>query len=211
MALLLDIFAKQPDLPNGRRWITLNHAPSLRDECDMKDRYGSLTIALHWAMFLLFVAVYASMELREIFPKGSDPREAMKMWHFMLGLSVLALAIVRLAGRLLETAPPITPAPPAWQTLITKLVHGALYALMIAMPILGWLILSAEAKPIPFFGLELPALIGPDKELAETIEELHEIGGTVGYYLIGLHAAAALFHHYIVRDNTLLRMLPRRG
>ncbi|MBW7835486.1 MAG: cytochrome b [Sphingomonadales bacterium] len=177
----------------------------------MKDRYGSLTIVLHWAMFLLFVAVYASMELREIFPKGSDPREAMKMWHFMLGLSVLALAIVRLAGRLLETAPPITPAPPAWQTLITKLVHGALYALMIAMPILGWLILSAEAKPIPFFGLELPALIGPDKELAETIEELHEIGGTVGYYLIGLHAAAALFHHYIVRDNTLLRMLPRRG
>lgn len=177
----------------------------------MKDRYGSLTIALHWVMLLLFVAVYASMELREIFPKGSDPREAMKMWHFMLGLSVLALAIVRLAGRLFEMAPPITPAPPAWQTLITKLVHGALYALMIAMPILGWLILSAEAKPVPFFGLELPALIGPDKELAETIEELHEIGGTVGYYLIGLHAAAALFHHYIVRDNTLLRMMPRRG
>ncbi|RIK92944.1 MAG: cytochrome B [Proteobacteria bacterium] len=177
----------------------------------MKDRYGSLTIALHWAMLLLFAAVYATVELHEAFPKGSDPRKALMMWHFMLGLSVLALVIVRLAARLVETAPPITPAPPAWQTLITKVVHGALYALMIAMPILGWLMLSAEAKPIPFFGLELPALIGPDKELGETFEEIHETIGTIGYYLIGLHAAAALFHHYIVRDNTLIRMMPRRG
>ena len=177
----------------------------------MKDRYGSLTIALHWLMLLLLAAVYASMELREIFPKGSDPREAMKMWHFMLGLCVLALVIIRLAGRLLETAPPIKPTPPIWQQWATKLVHGALYGLMIAMPVLGWLILSAEAKPVPFFGLELPALVGKDKEFAEFVEEIHEIGGTVGYYLIGLHAAAALFHHYIVRDNTMLRMLPRRG
>ncbi|MNP75825.1 hypothetical protein D3C76_1729480 [compost metagenome] len=82
---------------------------------------------------------------------------------------------------------------------------------MIGAPLAGWLILSAAGKPIPFFGLELPALIGPDKELAGQIKELHELAGTAGYWLIGLHAVAALFHHYVSRDNTLVRMLPGRG
>ncbi|HLY96193.1 MAG TPA: cytochrome b/b6 domain-containing protein, partial [Sideroxyarcus sp.] len=74
----------------------------------------------------------------------------------------------------------------------------------------GWLLLSATGKPVPFFGLELPALIGENKDLAKTLKDIHEFVGTAGYYLIGLHAAAALYHHYIVRDNTLLRMLPDR-
>ena len=162
-------------------------------------------------MLLLLVAVYACIELREFFPKGSDPREAFKAWHFMLGLSVLALVAVRLVVSLLSSAPPIAPALPKWQALPAKLVHLALYLLMIAMPLAGWLILSAAGKPIPFFGLQLPALIGENKELASSIKELHEVVGTVGYLLIGLHAAAALFHHYIARDNTLTRMLPDRG
>ncbi|HJW05258.1 MAG TPA: cytochrome b/b6 domain-containing protein, partial [Rhodanobacter sp.] len=66
-------------------------------------------------------------------------------------------------------------------------------------------------KPIPFFGMQWPALVGPDKGLADSLEEIHETIGTVGYYLVGLHAAAALVHHYVSRDNTLLRMLPRRS
>ena len=94
------------------------------------------------------------------------------------------------------------------QKLVAKLMHAALYALMIGMPLLGWLVLSAEGDPIPFFGLQLPPLIGPNEGLEETIKEIHETFGTVGYFLIGLHAAAALFHHYFVRDNTLKRMLP---
>jgi len=81
---------------------------------------------------------------------------------------------------------------------------------MIGMPLAGWLLLSAEGDPIPFFGLQLPELISQNKNVAELIKEAHEAGGTVGYFLIGLHAAAALFHHYIVRDNTLARMLPDR-
>jgi superoxide oxidase len=76
------------------------------------------------------------------------------------------------------------------------------------MPLLGWLILSAEAKPIPFFGLELPALIGANKDLAKRIEEIHQTIGTLGYLLIGAHALAGLYHHYIARDNTLRRMSP---
>jgi cytochrome b561 len=89
-------------------------------------------------------------------------------------------------------------------------MHILLFALMIGMPLAGWLLLSASGKPIPFFGLELQALTGESKSLAKLVKEIHETGGTVGYFLIGLHAAAALFHHYIVRDNTLLRMLPGR-
>ena len=95
--------------------------------------------------------------------------------------------------------------------LRTALVFGAAFGLAQAiMPLLGWLLLSAKGKPIPFFGLQLPALIGTDKPLAENLEEIHEFIGTLGYYLIGLHTVAALAHHYFMRDDTLLRMLPSR-
>ncbi|GGX11432.1 cytochrome b [Undibacterium macrobrachii] len=171
-------------------------------------RYHALSIGLHWLMLFLLIAVYASIELRELFPKGTDARKAMKMWHFMLGLSVLAFAVLRVLIRLRNPTPAIIPAPPAWQEILAKVMHIALYALMLGMPLAGWLILSAEAQPIPFFGLELPALIGPDKALAKSIEEVHETVGLVGYYLIGLHALAGLYHHYMVKDNTLKRMLP---
>ena len=125
----------------------------------------------------------------------------------MLGLSVLLLVIIRIIARLLTTRPPIKPEPPAWQLMLARVIHFALYAFMLAMPIAGWLILSSADQTIPFFGLELFPLVGPDEALSEQIEELHETVGTVGYYLIGLHAFAALFHHYVVKDNTLRRML----
>jgi cytochrome b561 len=175
-----------------------------------ESRYGSLSIGLHWLMLLLIAAVYACIELRGNFPKGSDIREGLKTWHFMLGLSILVLVVVRLATHFIGAVPRIEPDPPKWQSLFAKLMHIALYALMIGMPLLGWLTLSAEGKFVPFFGLQLPSLVGESKSIAGWAKELHETGGTVGYFLIGLHAAAALFHHYVVRDNTLRRMLPRR-
>lgn len=175
------------------------------------DRYGSLSIAMHWLMLVLLVAVYSAILLREIYPRGSDPRDALKMWHFMLGLSVFALVFLRIALRFFGTTPRIVPEPPHWQHLLGTGMHLALYLFLIAMPLLGWLTLSAEGKPIPFFGLELPAIWPQDKEFADTVNDLHETIGEIGYYLVGLHAAAALFHHYIVRDNTLRRMLPGRS
>jgi superoxide oxidase len=174
------------------------------------NRYGSISIALHWIMLLLIAAVYTCIELKGYFPKGSETREALKMWHFMLGLSVFALVWIRLVSIITGHIPPIVPTPPMWQKLLAKALHGALYLLMIGLPLLGWLLLSAAGKPIPFFGLNLPALINENKNLASTIKELHETGGTIGYYLIGLHAVAGLFHHYLVKDNTLVRMLPSR-
>ena len=172
------------------------------------NRYSSASIAMHWLMLLLIVAVYACIELREFYPKGSDPRNALKSWHFTLGLTVFALVWLRLVLRLLRPVPPIEPAPAIWQQRLAGLLHLALYALMICMPVLGWLVLSGEAKPVPFWGLDLPALMGKNKDLAETLEDIHAVFGEVGYYLIGLHAAAALVHHYLLKDNTLRRMLP---
>lgn len=173
-------------------------------------RYGSLSIGIHWLMLLLFIAVYGSIELRVLYEKGSDPREALKTWHFMLGLLVFALIWLRIAARFSGPTPNIQPAPDKVQQLSAKLLHLALYALMIGMPLTGWLVLSASGKIIPFFGLELPALIGENKDLAKQIKEVHEFVGTTGYFFLGLHVIASLYHHYIKRDNTLTRILPER-
>lgn len=173
-------------------------------------RYAKASILLHWLMLLLLVAVYAAIELREFFPKGSEPREALKSWHFMLGLSVLGLVWLRIAARLIWRAPASSDDPP-WRLAIATSTHLALYVFMIAMPIAGWLILSAEGETIPFFGFNLPALIGSNGPLAEQIEEVHKVGGTMGYWIIGLHAAASLFHHYVLRDRVLARMAPFRA
>lgn len=177
---------------------------------DTMNRYKTFPMAFHWLTLLLLVAVYACIELREFFPKGSDPRNALKSWHFMLGLTVFGLTGLRLISRWLNP-PPMETNRTDWQRLLSGVTHFALYVLLLAMPLLGWSILSAEGKEILWFGLELPALIAPDEASAELLEEVHGTIGTAGYFLIGLHALAALFHHYVKQDNTLLRMLPTRS
>lgn len=173
-----------------------------------KSNFSLPSIALHWIMLVLLVAVYLCMELSGEFPKGSDTRNALKTWHYMLGLSVFVLVWFRLAIDLRSSKPAITPAPPGWQTRLAQLVQIGLYGLMIGMPLLGWLMLSAGGQAIPFFGLQLPALIAENKDTASLIKDIHETGATAGYLLVSLHAGAALFHHYFLRDNTLRRMLP---
>ena len=174
------------------------------------DRYGPLAISLHWLMLVMLIAVYACINLTDLFPKGSDPRELLKTWHFMLGLSILLLVVVRILNRLAAGVPPAVPALPAWQRRLASAVHILLYVFMVAMPILGWLLLSAAGKPIPFFGMHLPALLSASKDLAVQLKEVHETVGTVGYFLIGAHALAAIYHHVVSHDDTLRRMLPRR-
>lgn len=175
------------------------------------DRYGSLSIGMHWLMVLLLIAVYAMINLHDLAPKGSELQAELKVWHFMFGLSVLVLVFARLAARLFAGATPlITPPLPRWQKGLAKAMHIVLYVFMLVMPVFGWLAVSAKGDPVLFLGMQLPPLIGYDKALYDTLKEIHETIGTLGYYLIGLHAAAALVHHYVVHDNTLLRMLPRR-
>ncbi len=158
-------------------------------------------------MFGLLIAVFASIELRVLFDKGTAPRELMKTTHFSVGLMILALVVMRVASRVLSPQPRPAHIPGgAMVKGLAQLAHIALYAVMIGMPLLGWLSLSAAGKPIPFLGLALPALMAPDKGLAQQIKALHETIGVASYWLIGLHIAAALGHHWILKDTLIARM-----
>lgn len=171
-------------------------------------RYAKPMIILHWAIFLLMIGVFASIELRVLFEKGTEARELAKSIHFMLGLSVLLLAVIRLKFKFSSATPPIQPPSGAVIRWLTRLGHLLLYVVIIGLPLAGWMTLSAAGKPIPFWGLELPPLLAENKDLAKTIKDCHKLVGSLAYYLIGVHALMALFHHYIRRDNTLRRMLP---
>lgn len=170
-------------------------------------RYAKPIILLHWLTVLLLVVVFSLIEIRVFFAKGSEMRELMKTLHFMFGLTVLLLTVLRLSLRFGTPAPVITPPPPALLVRLAGLGHALLYLALIALPIAGWLTLSAAGKPIPFFGLELPPLLAPDKALASSIKELHGTVGNLLYFVIAAHVLAALLHRYVLRDDTVRRML----
>jgi cytochrome b561 len=170
--------------------------------------YSRTMIYIHWGVALLIGAAFATIELQEMFEKGSVPREGLKTVHFHLGITILALVLIRLFVRARTHAPAIVPTPAAWQTGLSHLLHAVLYGLMLAMPILGWLTLSAAGKPLPF---GLPALVEASKDAASWYKELHHQLGEILYIVIGVHIAAALVHHLAFKDNTLKRMMPSRG
>jgi cytochrome b561 len=170
------------------------------------ERYSRPLILLHWAMFLLIAVAYGLAEWRDFVPKGDPFRDTLMHLHRSLGLLVFALVFIRLALR--GSSPPIVPSPPAWQEHLSRLVHWALYAVMLILPVTGYLMSNAADKSVLFFGATMPALIGPDQGLRSFFHETHEVIANLGYGLIGLHAAASLWHHYVQRDNALRRMLP---
>jgi cytochrome b561 len=169
-------------------------------------RYGRISITLHWVTLALIVAAYATMEFKSVFPKGSAPREAMAYWHYVLGLAVFALAWLRLVVRPSGDAV-IDFGGPVWQAHLRRIVHWMLYALMIGLPLLGWMTLNAKGTHVAFLGQDLPILVNENRALAKGLKEVHEILARFGYFVIGLHAAAALYHHYVKRDDTLRHML----
>lgn len=176
---------------------------------DSTTRHSGALIAMHWLMAVLLVATAITMEVRGLYPKGSGARELIKTAHYVLGMVVFGLVWVRLFIRATGTSPQITPQLPAWQTMLGHWVHILLYVLMVGLPLLGWLALSAKGKPVPLlWGLQLPMLIAENRDTAHLLKEIHEIGARTGYGVLALHAGAALLHHYVFRDNTLLRMLP---
>lgn len=171
-------------------------------------RYPRALIALHWLTLVLVVVAYVAMEFRGLFPRGSGARELMKAAHYSAGISVLLLLPIRAWLRWRGPVPPVTPALPPAQRIAAAVAHWALYLFLLAMPLAGWVLLSAEGGAATLWGIPLPAVVAPDKGLAHALEDLHEAGANVGYALIALHAAAALFHHFLRRDDTLRRMLP---
>jgi len=175
-------------------------------------RYGSLQVALHWLMLVMMIAVYVGMECRGYFPKEIRPT-LVRIMHYSFGISILFMVFVRVGVRLSGPAPVISPEPPRWQERLSTLMHLALYAFMIAMPLMAWLSYSLKGKPVWFYGMQIPPFTATDAPLAKQLRLMHWHRHVAewGYWLLGLHAAAALFHHYIVKDNTLTRMLPHRS
>ncbi|MET3108628.1 cytochrome b561 [Oxalobacteraceae bacterium GrIS 2.11] len=175
-----------------------------------KERYGSLSIALHWLMLLVMAAVFASIELHDSYPKGSEMRSNLMAWHFELGLTIFVLVCVRLVLKFMAPEPEIKPAISRVQYFGAKAMHLALYLVMVVMPILGYVGRCLAGRATYFFGIELPLFLNANDDLAENIFDIHGLIGNTAYFLIGFHAAAALFHHYFKKDNTLTRMLPER-
>ena len=171
-------------------------------------RYAPVLRRLHWRMVLLIAAAYLLIEQRGLFARGSTGRFAMFQGHYWVGISIFVLAFWRIAQRRKLGAPPITPALPQWQDLVGKLMHFALYAFFIAMPILGLATAWTDGKEIfiPFTQIALPPLLAENEALAHTLEDLHGEIGEIFYWVIGFHVAAALYHHFVRKDDTLTRM-----
>jgi len=172
------------------------------------NRYAPVLRRLHWLMAVLILLGYLAIEQRGLFERGTPARFAMVQSHFWIGLTVFGLALWRLLQRRRFGAPAVSPPLPAWQSSIATLMHVALYAFFLVMPILGLATAWTDDKILylPFTDLALPALLAPDKDLAHTLEDLHGTIGDVFYWVIGFHVVAAIYHHFVRRDDTLRRM-----
>lgn len=172
------------------------------------NRYSPWLRRLHWLIALLIVAAWALSEARGYTQRGSDLRAAVTWTHIQFGFAVILLMLPRLLARLRSATPPITPPIAIWQAWLAKLMHLALYALAFLVPILGMAMQYTKGASWDLFGLPLPASASPDRDVAHQLEELHETCGNALFWLAMVHAAVALFHHWVTRDDTLRRMLP---
>lgn len=174
-------------------------------------RYTNVAIALHWTIAALIVLQLVGGVVMHKLP-FSDFKLDMYQWHKAGGLTVLALALARLAWRLGHKPPPLPAATPPWQRLASHSTHIALYVLMIGIPLLGWLMVSATSRGLPttWFGLfTVPDLPVPESDAATDLwQALHKYTAIAMVGLLALHVGAALHHHFRERDTVLHRMAP---
>jgi cytochrome b561 len=172
------------------------------------NRYGTIAIALHWLMALLIIGSIA-LGLYMVELALSPTKLKLYSWHKWAGVTIFLLAILRVLWRIRHPAPPPIPGLPKWQITAAHATHLAVYVLLFAIPISGWLMSSAFGFQVMYFGvLPIPDLIGKDKALAEQLVEVHEILNFALWLLLFLHVVAAVKHHVIDRDAVLHRMLP---
>lgn len=162
-------------------------------------RYSGPAIALHWAIALLIFAAFPLGLYMHELPLSPD-RLRLYSYHKWIGITVLLLVSLRLVWRLTHTPPPLPDGVAPWQRTASRIVHAVLYALVIAVPVSGWLMSSAKGFQTVWFGvLPLPDLVGKDKALGQQLTELHEV---LNFTLLGFvvaHVAAALRHHVAER------------
>ena len=173
-------------------------------------RYDPVAKSLHWLMAALIIGLWGVGLGMEELPKG-DLRSQIIGLHKALGVVVLALVVVRLAWRATHSAPPLPATMPAWEQLGAKLGHLALYGLMIAIPAAGILMSQSAGRDVNVFGWIVPTLVEKSDDLKEVFGEAHETLAWLLAVVLVVHVAAALRHHFMLKDDVLSRMLPRRG
>ena len=176
---------------------------------DAINRHHAVAMALHWAMAVMMISLCAIGHLMQELPRGPW-RGIVYDCHKQIGIAVLILAVIRLGWRLSQGAPALSAAMPARQRRAAEAVHLLLYLLMFAQPITGVLNSQAGGHPVRLLGVPLPLLVAKDADLHELAEGAHAALGWILVVLVAGHVAAALHHHYRLRDDTLARMLPVR-
>ena len=168
--------------------------------------YTRTAVALHWLVALLIAAGFtlgATMTDLHMSPR----KLKLYSYHKWIGITVLGLVLIRLLWRLTHPAPPDEPMP-RWQRIAAHVTHWLLYALMIVTPMVGWLYTSAAGYPVVYLKLwQLPDLVSKNKQLADVLVQVHGVLAWTLLWVVVLHAAAALKHHFFDRDATLRRML----
>ena len=171
-------------------------------------RWGAVSQLLHWLVVALVITQFVLASLAEDLAPGMA-KLGLLARHKSVGITILGLALLRLAWRLGQPVPALPPGMPRWQRGLATGTHHLLYALLLAMPLSGWLMSSARNYPVSWFGLvQLPDLIAPGEHAFEALRATH---GTLAALLAAtalLHLAGALKHHFVDRDDVLRRMLP---
>jgi cytochrome b561 len=133
------------------------------------------------------------------------------VWHKSIGVSILLLALLRLLWRVGNAPPAPPPGIPRWETLLARIGHALLYLLLFAVPISGWWISDSSRIPFKAFWIvPMPDWLPTDRDTQELAEDVHGMLIIALLTVLAIHVAAALRHHFLLRNDTLRRMLPRR-
>lgn len=171
-------------------------------------RFDAVTITLHWTTLALIVAQFASAWAHALAADGAQANLTLAL-HRSLGVTVWLVVAGRLAWRrLFAVLPPFPATMPKVQRAIATASEYGLYALLLVQPLTGLAQSLARGRPFALFGATVPAMMARDKALTGLFHEVHEATAWALLALIGLHAAAALFHHMVLRDEVLTSMLP---
>lgn len=169
--------------------------------------YSRGAIFLHWLVAILIVAQFIAGWTMDAHEEGM-PAGPISNTHLSIGLTIGLLALIRIVSRIAKPVPQL-PNIPAWQRRAAETMHIALLAMIIFMPISGLVHAAGEGSQFYIFGvIAMPNFIAHESGFAEFMEEAHETGATILLILIGLHVLAALYHHFVQRDEVLRRMLP---
>jgi cytochrome b561 len=174
------------------------------------DSWGAAARGLHWLIAALILAQFVIGNIADEM-KLTPAKLDLFVWHKSIGITVLLLAVLRLAWRMGNPPPLPPPGMPGWERRLAGFAHWVIYVLIFAVPLSGWWVSDASRVPFKaFFVLPMPDLIATDRALQETAAEVHEALITVLLIVVIVHVAAALRHHFLLRDDVLRRMLTGR-